>query len=1157
VDKNSLKWTGRKITIGSLKLNPFYSSVYIKDLKVYEADNTNIFFDCHDIYLKVDLKKILNKDYVVDKVKIDNPEISIIQNGNSFNFDDLLKHFSSDTTKKIQPKSSTELHYTISNVVINSASIIYNNVSIHNIFEIHELNLNLPELTSDKSKSKLHIDFNYGTGGHFNIDLLANLKTLDYDVALSIDKYDLSQYYAPINAYMKVSSLKGSLSTNIRLHGKFNSTKDISMACDLYIKDVEIKDPDKKRFFSLGEFSVHADTINIKQNMFIFRSILLDKPYVALDEYAKSSNISELFRPKPEHDRKEKRPEGKEKIDNSNIFALLESSIKSMAIDFLAANYHADSIIIHNGEFAFNDFTPHHNFHYYVSNINLSTDEIGPKNKEILLNISAALNDTGRFAMKANLDYDLKKKLFSYNISELDISDVSPIAKYMLEKNSVKWTGRRITTGNIKLDPLKGSVFIKDIKIYEPDSTNVFFDCHDVFVKVNLTQMLGNTYQVDQIKIDNPEIRIAQNGNHFNFDDLVKRFSADTTKNKESGPPLHYDINNVSINNGNITYNNIPIHDVFRVHELNLSIPELSWDNPQSKLHLDFNYGIGGAFNVDLNFNRSTSRYTLDFAVDSYDISQYYAPLNSFLRISSLRGSLSTNLRIHGRFNNPQYISGTGYIHLNDLEIQDTAKQKVFGLGELALDIDTMNVKHGIYSLNNVLLDRPYMRFDYYTNGNNISQMIKYTAPPSPVRDTSTGEVKPDYSNIFTLIASSLKMMAVDFVNTNYHTDSVIVRNGQFEYNDYTLNSPFHYNVSNINITTDKISSNENNLLFKINATLNDSGSLVMTAGMSLDFKDMLLDYDISNLRIADFNPYTEYYVGTPFLDGYLKYHSTDSVVNRYLKSSNVIHIAKIKAGKKTATKPVYNLPVHMAVSLLKDEKDNIDLKLPAKGNLDDPDYKLGPVVGHMTSELIVKTAESPFRVLAKIFNKDPEDMKQIQFDYMQDKFSEKQLHKLEDIYKVLEKKKDLMVEITQVTDSLAEKDELALELAKKEYYDETKHTVNDSLLARRKRKKAFKAEEKIATQDTLFDKYLNEKLKLTGNELMTVEDKCIKLVGDSMTSKQVHEWMESRNKLVMEFLVGKKGLDPKRVKVMLNKDPLKTENMSQPAFEINYKVED
>jgi hypothetical protein len=288
-----------------------------------------------------------------------------------------------------------------------------------------------------------------------------------------------------------------------------------------------------------------------------------------------------------------------------------------------------------------------------------------------------------------------------------------------------------------------------------------------------------------------------------------------------------------------------------------------------------------------------------------------------------------------------------------------------------------------------------------------------------------------------------------------------------------------------------------------------------------------------------------------------LDYQSKDTVVNMHLKSSNKIHIEKVSLGKKTAVKPVYKLPVRMAVSLLKDEKDNIDLNIPVTGNLDDPNYKLGKIIGRVLSELVLKTAESPFWVLAKLFKGNEDDMKQFQFEYLQEKLVEKQLHRLDDVSKVLNKKKELNVEITQVFDSLEEKDELALLLAKKKYYQDTKHIVNDSLLCKRKKRKLMQAENKTATQDTLFDKYLNEKLNLKGNELIAIEDKCIRLLGDEMLNREIHKLMEKRNQQVADFLINKKLLAPERVRVSTEKDSLKMQDLTQPEFDINYSTED
>lgn len=738
---------------------------------------------------------------------------------------------------------------------------------------------------------------------------------------------------------------------------------------------------------------------------------------------------------------------------------------------------------------------------------------------------------------------------------------ISPIAKYVIEKNSVKWTGRQITIGSINVNALNGSVNIADLKIYEEKSRKIFFDCHDIYLKVNLKKMLGKVYQVDEVKIVKPEISIVQNGNDFNFDDLLKRFlprpKTKAKREPEKTPTLEFYVKDVSISNGNITYNNIPIHNVFSIHNLNFSIPELSWNKPAMNIHTDFKYGTGGDFNIDMVFNRKTFEYTMRLFIDKYDLGQYYAPLNSFIRISLLKGFFTTKLRIYGNFDETRNIAMSGYIHVNDVEIKDSAKEKVFALGELSVNIDSVNVQHNLYNIRNIILHRPYMRFDYFTNGNNITHMIKYSPPSAPVKDTATGEIRPDYTNVFTLIASSLKMMTVDFLDTHYHTDSVVVHKGTFVYNDYTLNRNFHYTLSNINILTDEITSKKNSIHLTATAALNDTGKMAMVADVTPDLKNICLNYNLKCVRVSDFNPYTEFYVGTPFLDGYMDYQSTDSIVNRNIANQNIIHISNAVAGKKTGDKPLYKVPVHFMVSLLKDENGDIDLNIPVSGNLDDPNYKLGALIWHIISDLLKKTVSSPFKWLSKLFKWNPEDMNHFKFDYMQDKLDNKQFRKLDDVYKVLDKKQDLNVEVSQVTDSVEEKYSIAMFKAKDMFYLETNHMVSDSLLSKRKKRKEIRKIDRISSQDSLFDKFLNAKLHLNGSELIPIPDKCVQLVGDSLLNRQVHNLMESRNQQVMNFLVNEKSIAPERIKVVINRDSLLVKDLPQPEFDVKYSAGD
>jgi uncharacterized protein involved in outer membrane biogenesis len=504
IEKNSIQWLGRRITIGKINIRLFNGTVYIKDIKLSETDSSKVFFECHDVYLKVSLKKMLAKIYDVEEVRFDEPQITINQNGNKFNFDDLSERFDSKRSKDDTVLKAPPSKFYLRNIKIVNGNITYNNVPVHNTFKIHNINFNCPEFAWNTILAKLHLDFKYGIGGNFNIDALINRKTFEYNVTLQVDTYDLSQYYAPLNSFIKISSLKGSFSTKLRMHGEFNTPKEFSLVGYLHVNDVEVKDSAKKKLFALGELLISVDTINVKHNQYVFHTIMLDKPYMVFNDYANGNNISQMIKPQ-EHkelkERKEKKDSAKDKskLDYSNIFTLLASSAKAMTADYLNSNYHADSIAIHNGEFVFNDNTPDNKFHYKVSKINIVAHEVGVKNNGVTFSASALLNDTGKFNLQAGILYDLRKKTFDYKITSLGIHHISPIVKYVIEKYDMQWIGRQITIGHISVNAMNGSVNIKDIKMYEANSDNVFFDCHDFFVKLDLQKLFNGVYGIDTI----------------------------------------------------------------------------------------------------------------------------------------------------------------------------------------------------------------------------------------------------------------------------------------------------------------------------------------------------------------------------------------------------------------------------------------------------------------------------------------------------------------------------------------------------------------------------------------------------------------------------------------------------------------------------------
>lgn len=66
------------------------------------------------------------------------------------------------------------------------------------------------------------------------------------------------------------------------------------------------------------------------------------------------------------------------------------------------------------------------------------------------------------------------------------------------------------------------------------------------------------------------------------------------------------------------------------------------------------------------------------------------------------------------------------------------------------------------------------------------------------------------------------------------------------------------------------------------------------------------------------------------------------------------------------------DLPVRLAVALLKDSKGTISIELPVQGNLNDPEFSVMPIVWQTLRNLVVRAAQAPFKFIAGLGRPQP-----------------------------------------------------------------------------------------------------------------------------------------------------------------------------------------
>ncbi len=730
---------------------------------------------------------------------------------------------------------------------------------------------------------------------------------------------------------------------------------------------------------------------------------------------------------------------------------------------------------------------------------------------------------------------------------------ISPVAKRVIEKNSVKWTGRKITMNDLRINLLTLDLSAEGLTVMEAAGDQPFFSAERLHTNLSFGKLIKGEYDLEPVELIGPQLVVEQNGDRFNFDDLVQRFTAvDSTEVKTDtvAKPLVYRVKAISVTNGTITYREKSIGQEIVIGRFNLTSPQFTSESPMLNLGANFNLKSGGRFDATLAMDLDKLTYHLKTKIDSLDLKIFDPYLDDYLKSSYAGGLLSSELVLTGNFNTPEAVALKGLIGLSDFRIDDEAQTTVASWKNLLVNIDSLNVASNLYQLGEITLDDPYLLVEMYEKSNNFTRMM-----PADSTGTDSASVDQiDYTNPFTILTGYIRSISQDYLVSNYTADDLIIRNGHVVYNDYTLEDKFTYDLEQLNLRSGRIDSQSDSISFDVSCLANRSGRVdAHLAFDPRDYQNMAIDYVIRDMRISDFNPYSKFYVAHAFVEGMLNYTSSNRIHNGMLASTNKIDIQKIEVSRRIAGKGLYSLPLRLAISLLRDAHGNILLDIPVQGNLKDPKYKLGKVIWQVLKNIVVKAAAAPFKLFAKLFGAKDEELQLIRFDYLQQDFDRRQMKSLDLIEKSLASKPDMKVGLVQVASRESEKELLAMIEAKKQYYcDSVLKIQKDTLTA-----EELKAAGGIANRDSLFTLWLNKKLLPDDLSQLPNEAKSRKLLGEGWLTSQVDSLFARRNRLISNHLIGEKKIDPARIKISNTTDEKSAQFESTPRYKISFFVDE
>jgi hypothetical protein len=211
----------------------------------------------------------------------------------------------------------------------------------------------------------------------------------------------------------------------------------------------------------------------------------------------------------------------------------------------------------------------------------------------------------------------------------------------------------------------------------------------------------------------------------------------------------------------------------------------------------------------------------------------------------------------------------------------------------------------------------------------------------------------------------------------------VVIADAAADFADLSLPLPFAANIAELNgdLTTIATTSAEPSTV-TLEGKVDEFG-LVRISGFvtPLDTSRRTdLKVAFQNVEMPKFSAYTIPFAGREIDNGRLDLDLGYRVTDSELVGENRIVLRDLELGDKVEHPGAMSLPLGLAVALLKDADGKIDIDLPVRGNVDDPEFRYGGVVLKALGTLIVKIVASPFALLGNLLGVEASELEFITF---------------------------------------------------------------------------------------------------------------------------------------------------------------------------------
>jgi hypothetical protein len=211
------------------------------------------------------------------------------------------------------------------------------------------------------------------------------------------------------------------------------------------------------------------------------------------------------------------------------------------------------------------------------------------------------------------------------------------------------------------------------------------------------------------------------------------------------------------------------------------------------------------------------------------------------------------------------------------------------------------------------------------------------------------------------------------------------LQQGTLDFADNSLVLPFATHVNSLNGTIVGMSSSpQSRAELKLDGLIDPNGSARAVGSLKPADPKSFLDINVKfdNVEMLPLSPYTATFAGRKVAAGRLSLDLQYRIVDSQLLGENKIVMADFQLGERVQAPNALDLPLDLAVALLKEPDGRIHLSVPVRGDVDHPTFEYGALIRNAIANALMRIVSAPFRFIAELLGgRVDQDLQRVDFD--------------------------------------------------------------------------------------------------------------------------------------------------------------------------------